>query len=77
MIKKWWKDAGERLVKTALQVGIGVVVLKVSGDPSMDHVSWATALHLAAVAAVASLLTSIVSKPVGDPASASLVDLRR
>lgn len=77
MIKKWWLDTGERLVKTALQVGVGVVVLKLTGDASMDHIGWTAAVHLAAVSALTSILTSIVSKPVGDPSSAGLVDFRR
>jgi hypothetical protein len=68
----FWKDAAERALKTAAQA---LLSLWLVGDVmfSLFAVDWASALSVAAGAAVVSLLTSVVSAPVADRGSASLV----
>lgn len=68
----FWLDAGERALKTAAQA---LLSLWLVGDVMFNllDVSWGPALGVAAGAAVVSLLTSIVSAPVGDKGTASLV----
>ena len=67
----FWKDAFERAVKTAAQA----VVLFLGADQLFDAVSadWASAGSFALGGAVLSLLTSVVSAPLGDPGTASVV----
>jgi hypothetical protein len=68
----FWKDALERSAKTAAQA---LLSLWLVGDVLFNvlAVDWGQAFGIAAGAAVISLLTSIVSAPVGDAGTASLV----
>lgn len=68
----FWKDAAERAVKTAAQA---LLSLWLVGDVLFNifTVDWGSALGVAAGAAVLSLLSSIVSAPVGQPGSASVL----
>jgi hypothetical protein len=71
--KDFWLDAGERALKTFAQVFLTFIVVGTTGVMDLD---WVTAASVAAVAALASVLTSIVSEKVGDPDTASLIDRR-
>lgn len=68
--KKFWRQTLERAVKTfaqaiaALLVGDGVGVL---------DVQWGKVLSIGALAAIASVVTSIVSLPLGEEDSPSAV----
>lgn len=68
----FWKSALERAVKTA---GQALLVAAGLGEPgaSVIGVDWAGALAVAGAAAAASLLTSLVSAPVGPAGTPSLV----
>jgi hypothetical protein len=66
----YWQDVAERCAKTAAQSllavwGVGVL--------NLLQVDWTSALGVAGGAAVLSVLTSIVSLPVGAPGSPSLL----
>jgi len=67
---KFWKDAGERAVKTAAQAAVAVVGTGVSGILEVDFVQLAS---VSALAGLVSVLTSVASSRVGDPESASVV----
>ena len=67
--KKFWKDAGERAVKTGAQSAVSVLGANATGLLDAD---WLTVASVAGLAAVVSLLTSIGSGAVTD-GSASLV----
>lgn len=75
--KVFWKDALERAIKTAAQFAlftIGATVWTSVGDV----VSTGEAAVLAAgFGFLVSILTSLVSGNVGDPDTASLVDLSK
>jgi hypothetical protein len=66
----FWKDAGERALKTFAQT---VVALLSAGGFGLVDAPWSTALNIAALAAVLSVLTSIASAGVGQQGTASLV----
>lgn len=66
----FWKGAVERAVKTAAQAGLAFFVV---GETGIADVDWATVGGVAVVAAVASVLTSLVSAPFGPAGSPSLV----
>lgn len=63
----WTKAAAVRAVKTAAQAGLGVIGASVA----MGEVQWALVGSAAALAAIVSVLTSIVGIPEVD-AGASL-----
>lgn len=68
----FWKQVLERAIKTFAQGGAALLVGDGIGVLEAD---WGKALSVAALAAVLSVLTSIVSAPVGpDKESPSLVD---
>ena len=71
--KDFWLDAGERAIKTFAQVFLTFIVVGTTGVLDLD---WVTAGSVSAVAALASVLTSLVSEKVGDPETASLIDRR-
>lgn len=74
----FWKDAGERAVKTFAQTLVAYLIA--AGVTTVIAVNWPVALGTAALAAVVSLLTSVGSaaatkdKPTVSPASAAVDD---
>ena len=70
-MKTFIKDLIERAVKTFAQVMLGYI--GVEGVGSGD-VNWAKALSVAGLATLASILTSIASRSVGNNNSASLIE---
>jgi hypothetical protein len=67
----FWKAAVERAVKTMCQ---SLLTLWGAGVLDIIHVDLAHSTSIAAGAAVLSLLTSVVSLPVGPSGSPSVVD---
>lgn len=68
---RFWKGAFERAVKTFAQAALALL----TGDGlGVLDVDWGTVSSVGALAAVASLLTSIVSLGIGPENSASLVE---
>jgi hypothetical protein len=67
----FWKDATERAVKTGAQA----VLLFLGADQMFDAISadWGSAGSFFVGGVVLSYLTSVVSAPVGDKGTASLV----
>jgi hypothetical protein len=59
----FWKAAFERAIKTFAQVFVGFIVI---GQTSAAGLDWANAASIAGVAALASVLTSLVSDKIGD-----------
>ena len=66
----FWKAAAERAIKTAAQVAASA--LTADGLGLLD-VDWAAIGSVAGLAALASVLTSIVTAGVGEPNSPSAV----
>ena len=64
---KFWKDAGERAIRTAAQALLALWATDVSGVLEVD---WVQAGSVAALAALTSVLMSIVATNVGDKDSA-------
>lgn len=60
---EFWRSAGERALRTFAQVLLSMLVVGESGFLSVD---WVQAGSVAGVAALASVLTSIVATGVGD-----------
>jgi hypothetical protein len=68
----FWKQALERALKTFAQAALALL----AGDGlGVLDINWGDVASVGALAAVASILTSIVSAPAGEPNSPSLVDL--
>ncbi|MBM7280376.1 holin [Gordonia rubripertincta] len=67
--KLFWADAVERAVKTAAQSAIGVFV----ADTTILSLDWEQAGGIVGTAALVSVLTSIASKQIGTPGTASAV----
>jgi hypothetical protein len=68
--KEFWIQAAERAIKTFAQVMLGFLVVGQSGVLSVD---WANTLSVAAVAAFASILMSLVGEGIGDKGTPSVV----
>lgn len=67
----WLKASAERAVKTYAQA----VLAMLTGDTlNIVNVNWGDVLGVGALAAVASVLTSIVSAPFGPVGSPSVVE---
>ena len=60
---KFWKDAAERAIRTAAQALLALWATNVSGVLEVD---WVQAGSVAALAALTSVLMSIVATNVGD-----------
>ena len=58
-IKKWLKAAGVRAIKTVAQTAVAMIPVGVS----IAEVGWKAVLGTAALAGIASLLTSIAGLP--------------
>ena len=71
--KGFWKDAAERAIKTFAQVAVSFLVIGTTGVLEVD---WQQMASISAVAALASVLTSIASDGVGVKGTASLVKNR-
>lgn len=59
MSKQWWKAAGIRAVKTFAQTAVAMLPVAAT----ISDVQWWTVLGTAALAGVASLLTSVAGLP--------------
>ena len=68
----FWKDALERAVKTAAQAVI--LGLGLGEGFNAFEVDWGLAAGFAAGGAILSVLTSVVSAPIGTKGTASLVE---
>ena len=64
---KFWKDASERAIRTAAQALLALWATDVAGVLAVD---WLQAGSVAALAALTSVLMSIVATGVGDKDSA-------
>jgi hypothetical protein len=69
--RKFWLGLLERAAKTAVQTFAAALV---AGGVDLLSVGWKQALLTAALAALASVVTSVGSTTVGEPDSPSLVD---
>lgn len=68
---KFWRQTVERAVKTAAQAALAFFVV---GQTMFDQIDWTAVAGGTAIAAIASVLTSLASAPFGsDPDSPSLV----
>jgi len=67
---EFWKSAGERALRTLAQVLLSMIVV---GETGFMDVDWVQAGSVAGLAALASVLMSVVATGVGDKGSASLV----
>jgi hypothetical protein len=65
---KFWKDAAERAIRTAAQALLALWATDVTGVLAVD---WVQAGSVAALAAVTSVLMSIIATGVGDKDSAA------
>ena len=66
----FWKDLGERAVKTFAQ---SLAAALVAGTTGLLDVDWVTALSVAGLVTLASVLTSLASAPFSSEGTASLV----
>lgn len=60
---EFWKSAGERAVRTFAQVLLSMIVV---GETGFMDVDWGQAGSVAGLAALASVLMSVVATGVGD-----------
>lgn len=67
----FWKDAGERAVKTFAQALLATMTV----GTSIVEIDWAQGAGIPATAAAMSILTSIGSSGVGDKGTAGLVSV--
>lgn len=67
---EFWKQAAERAIKTAAQAALAFFVV---GETAFDQIQWQVVAGGAAVAAIASILTSLASAPFGPEDSPSVV----
>jgi hypothetical protein len=68
---RFWKGAAERAIKTFAQAALALL----TGDGlGVLDVDWGTVASVGGLAAVASILTSVVSLGIGPENSASLVE---
>lgn len=67
---KFWKGALERAIRTAAQAVLALWGTQISGVLEVD---WAQAGSVAALAALSSILMSIIATGVGDHESPSFV----
>jgi hypothetical protein len=67
----FWKDTAERAIRTAAQALLALWGTQVTGIMEVD---WAQALSVAALAALSSVLMSLIATGVGDKGTPSFVD---
>lgn len=71
---RWWKDVGERMIATAVQAALAVVVVALADSGRSDiNIDWKATISIALVAACASFWKGWAAQLRGDPNSASLV----
>jgi hypothetical protein len=70
----FWKDTAERAIRTAAQALLALWGTQVTGIMQVD---WAQALSVAALAALSSVLMSLIATGVGDKGTPSFVDEAR
>lgn len=68
--KKFWKETAERALRTLSQVLLSMIIV---GETGFLDVDWLQALSVAGLAALASVLMSIVATGIGDHGTASLI----
>jgi len=68
---EFWKQTVERAIKTAAQAAVAFFIV---GETVVQDVDWAIVGGGAAVAAIASVLTSLASAPFGPADTPSLVE---
>lgn len=56
----WWKDAGERAIRTAAQAAVALIVVGENALGIMD-IDWANLASLSGGAALVSILTSVAT----------------
>ena len=61
----FWKATAERALKTFAQSLLGVLSVAVGAATGFAGLDWGNVLQAAGVAALASVLTSLISAPVG------------
>ena len=66
----FWKQAGERAVRTFAQVLLSMIVV---GETGFLNVDWVQALSVSGLAALASVLMSVSATAVGDEGTPSYV----
>jgi hypothetical protein len=66
----YWKDLAERAIKTFAQSLAAAIV---AGTTGLLDVDWITALSIAGLVTLASMLTSLASAPFSSEGTASLV----
>ncbi len=66
----FWKKTAERAIKTAAQAALAFFVV---GSTVFETIDWAAVAGGTAIAAIASVLTSLASAPFGPEDSPSLV----
>lgn len=69
--KTFWKATAERAVKTFAQTAAALLT---GGGLGILNVDWGMVGSVAGLAAIASVLTSIVSSPIGPTGSPSVVE---
>jgi hypothetical protein len=74
--KEFIKDPAERAVVTFAETALALVIaVAASPHNGLTDVPWVTVLNVSALAALISVLKSVVASRLHDPKSASLVDL--
>jgi len=68
--RKFWKQAGERAVKSAAQAAVGTLIL--DGFNAL-HADWQLAGGVALGGAILSVLTSVITSGIGEPDDPSAV----
>lgn len=66
----YWKQTAERAIKTGAQAALAFFVV---GETMFDQIDWTVVAGGTAVAAIASVLTSLASAPFGPEGTPSLV----
>lgn len=67
----FWKQAAERAIKTFAQAGLALL----TGDGlGVLDINWGDVASVGALAALASVLTSIVTSSIGEPNDPSMIE---
>jgi lysylphosphatidylglycerol synthetase-like protein (DUF2156 family) len=75
-LNRWWRDVGERLIWTAVQAGVAVLVVQVGEAGTLSALDWWSALDIAGAAAVLALAKGIAVYRIGERGTAGSADLR-